>query len=174
MSNIKIIKNSITDLAVDAIVNAANSGLRAGNGVCGAIFAEAGHRQLQAACDEIGHCDTGSAVITLGFNLKAKHIIHAVGPIWQGGSKNEPKLLYSAYCNSLELAKQNNLHSIAFPLISSGIFGYPKDKAWEVAITACKDFFKSNKEYNIEIAFAVLDDSIKQLGEKILGKTMED
>lgn len=166
MSNIEIIKNGITNLGVDAIVNAANSGLRAGSGVCGAIFAEAGHRQLQAACDEIGHCDTGDAVITSGFNLKAKHIIHTVGPIWQGGGKNEPKLLYGAYYNSLELAKQNGLHSIAFPLISSGIFGYPKDKAWEVAITACKDFLENNKEYNIEITFAVLDEAIKQGGLK--------
>ena len=167
MSEIEIIKNGITNLEVDAIVNAANSGLCAGSGVCGAIFAEAGHGQLQAACDEIDHCDTGNAVITPGFKLKAKYIIHAVGPIWQGGSKNEPELLYGAYYNSLELAKQNGLHSIAFPLISSGIFGYPKDKAWEVAITACKDFLENNKEYNIKITFAVLDDSIKDLGEKI-------
>lgn len=173
MSNIQIIKNGITNLALDAIVNAANSGLRAGSGGCGAIFAEAGHRELQNACDEIGHCDTGSAVITPGFKLKAKHIIHAVGPIWQGGSKNEPELLYGAYYNSFELAKQNDLHSIAFPLISSGIFGYPKDEAWEVAIKSCMDFLENNKEYNIEITFAVLDDSIKQLGEKVLKDKLE-
>lgn len=167
MCKIEIIKNGITNLAVDAIVNAANSGLAAGSGVCGAIFAEAGHRELAKACNEIGHCDTGNAVITSGFNLNAKYIIHAVGPIWQGGNKNESKLLYGAYYNSLELAKQNNLHSIAFPLISSGIFGYPKDKAWEVAITACEDFLK-NTNYDIEITFAVLDDKVKKLGEQLL------
>ena len=173
MSKIEIVKNGITNLDVDAIVNAANSGLAAGSGVCGAIFAEAGYRELATACGKIGHCDTGKAVITPGFNLKAKHIIHAVGPIWQGGNKNEPELLYGAYYNSLELAKQNGLRSIAFPLISSGIFGYPKDKAWEVAITACKDFIDKNKDFDIEITFAVLKDSIKELGEKTLKDLME-
>ena len=100
MSTITIQKISITDLATDAIVNAANDGLWAGGGVCGAIFRAAGHSQLQAACDAIGHCDTGSAVITPGFRLKAKYIIHAVGPRWSGGNHKEPQLLYSAYTKS--------------------------------------------------------------------------
>ena len=104
MSSIEIRKISITDLNTDAIVNAANDGLWAGSGVCGAIFDAAGYTLLKKACDEIGHCDTGSAVITPGFNSKAKYIIHAVGPIWRGGDNNEPQLLYSAYHKALELA----------------------------------------------------------------------
>ena len=129
MSTIEIRRVSITDLDTDAIVNAANEGLWAGGGVCGAIFKAAGHDQLQAACHKIGHCDTGSAVITPGFHLKAKYIIHAVGPRWAGGSHDEPKLLYGAYRRALELAVENGCQSIGFPLISAGIFGYPVEKA---------------------------------------------
>ena len=107
MSSIAIQKTSIVDLDTDAIVNAANEGLWAGGGVCGAIFRAAGHDQLQEACIRISHCATGSAVITPGFNLKAKYIIHAVGPVWRGGNQDEPKLLYGVYRKSLELAQQN-------------------------------------------------------------------
>lgn len=170
MSSIQIIKKGITKLEVEAIVNAANSHLLAGGGVCGAIFKDAGYSQLATACDKIGHCDTGSAVITPGFNLKAKYIIHAVGPIWNGGNNDEPKKLYDCYLRSLELARENGCHSIAFPLISSGIFGYPKDKAWRKALQACQDFLKNNEDYDIDICFAVLDDSVLELGEK----TMQD
>lgn len=119
MSSITIQKISITDLATDSIVNAANNGLWAGGGVCGAIFRAASHDQLQAACAAVGHCDTGSAVITPGFRSKAKYIIHAVGPRWYGGHNQEPQLLYSAYIRALELATENGCHSIAFPLISA-------------------------------------------------------
>ena len=104
MNTIKIMKTDITDLAADAVVNAANEGLWAGSGVCGAIFAAAGYEKLQAACNEIFHCDTGSAVITPGFGLKAKYIIHAVGPVWRGDSRNEPQLLYDANFNALTLS----------------------------------------------------------------------
>lgn len=165
---IQIIKKGITKLEADAIVNAANSQLQAGGGVCGAIFEEAGHKELTAACREIGHCKTGSAVITPGFSLKAKYIIHAVGPIWNGGNSGEAKLLYGSYFSALELAKANGCHSIGFPLISSGIFGYPKDKAWKKAIQACQDFLAQNHDYDIDIYFAVLDEKIQQLGEKML------
>ena len=161
-------KIGITDLSTDAIVNAANDGLWAGGGVCGAIFRAAGHDKLQAACNAIGHCDTGSAVITPGFDLKAKYIIHAVGPVWCGGNSNEPQLLYGAYRRSLELAVENGCHSIGFPLISAGIFGYPKDKAWRKAIQACCDFFEKNPGADLQIVFAVLDDSILALGQQIL------
>lgn len=169
MGNISIVKKGITRLETDAIVNAANEGLWAGGGVCGAIFAEAGYEELQDACDKIGHCDTGKAVITPGFKLPAKYIIHAVGPVWNGGSHNEPELLYGAYKESLLRAKENDCHSIGFPLISAGIFGYPKDKAWKQAIQACRDFISDNPDYEIDIVFAVLDDSIMELGQKILG-----
>lgn len=168
MNTIKIRKIGITDLSTDAIVNAANDGLWAGGGVCGAIFRAAGHDKLEAACSAIGHCDTGSAVITPGFDLKAKFIIHAVGPVWRGGSSNEPQLLYGAYRRSLELAVENGCHSIGFPLISAGIFGYPKDKAWRKAIQACCDFFEKNPDADLQVIFAVLDDSILALGQQTL------
>ena len=141
MSSIKIQKISITELDTDAIVNAANSGLMMGSGVCGAIFRAAGAVKLQAACWKIGHCKTGGAVITPGFNLKARNVIHAVGPVWHGGHKGEPEDLYNAYKSSLTVAKDNDLHSIAFPLISAGIYGYPLDQAWERALTACSDYY---------------------------------
>ena len=166
MSSLSIQKISITKLEVDAIVNAANSGLMMGGGVCGAIFREAGAAKLQAACLKIGGCKTGDAVITPGFDLPAKHVIHAVGPVWYGGGRGEPELLYSAYKRSLEVAKENGLHSIAFPLISAGIYGYPREQAWERALTACKDFIDANNGYEINIIFAVIDDDIMADGRK--------
>ena len=170
MSSLSIQKISITKLEVDAIVNAANSELQHGGGVCGAIFRAAGPRELQAACDKIGGCKTGDAVITPGFNLPAKHVIHAVGPVWHGGGRGEPELLYSAYKSSLEVAKENGLHSIAFPLISSGIYGYPKEQAWERALTACRDFINADSDYEIDIIFAVIDDSILADGRKMMAE----
>ncbi len=159
-----ILKKSITEPDTDVVVNAANDGLWAGSGVCGAIFSAAGHKQLQAACDKIGHCDVGSAVITPGFNLKSKYIIHAVGPIWKDGKQNEPDLLYSAYYKSLELAVENDCHSIGFPLLSAGIFGYPVKDAWHQAIKACTDFQHEHPANVISIVFAVLDDRILNVG----------
>ena len=167
-SNIEIRQTDIADLDVDAIVNAANRQLLEGSGVCGAIFRKAGSTQLADACSEIGCCETGNAVITPGFNLSAKYIIHAVGPIWHGGDKNEAELLYSTYKQSLILAKENECHSIGFPLISSGIYGYPKGQAWEIAIQACNDFINDNPDYPICIVFAVLSDRSKEMGEKAI------
>lgn len=167
-STIEIMQTGITDLDVDVIVNAANTHLREGGGVCGAIFHEAGSEELAKACNEIGRCNTGDAVITPGFNLKADYIIHAVGPIWKGGDNNEEELLYSAYENSLKLAKEHECHSIGFPLISSGIYGYPKDEAWKIALKACRNFLRKNSNYNIQITFAVLSDSSKNRGEYFL------
>ena len=170
MSKIQIKKSGITDIEADAIVNAANSGLWAGTGVCGAIFDAAGHNELQRACQEIGHCDVGSAVITPGFKSKAKFIIHAVGPIWNGGNNKEAELLFGAYYRSLELAEENKCESIVFPLISAGVFGYPVDKAWKVAFDACENFIEDHPTYEIEIIFAVLDIGIMKIGCDILGK----
>ena len=167
---ISIRKISITDLRTDAVVNAANEGLWEGGGVCGVIFRNAGSKELTEACEEIGGCKTGGAVITPGFNLHAKYIIHAVGPRWSGGNKKEPELLYSAYMQSLKLAKENDCHSIGFPLISAGIFGYPLEQAWDVAIRACRDYMDSNPDHDIEIIFAVLDDRIMQIGSEILNQ----
>ena len=164
--SIQIKKISITDLDTDAIVNAANDGLWVGDGVCGAIFKAAGHDKLQAACNKIGHCNTGSAVITPGFDLKAKYIIHAVGPRWTDGKHDEPQLLYSAYWSSLELAVKNGCRSIGFPLISSGIFGYPVEQAWRKALQACRDFLAKGNQ--IDIVFAVLSSGSVELGRKTL------
>ncbi len=168
MSDIQIQKISITQLHTDAIVNAANEGLWEGGGVCGAIFREARSKELRKACEAIGGCKTGSAVITPGFALPAKYIIHAVGPRWSGGERNEPKLLYGAYERSLLLAKEKDCHSIGFPLISAGIFGYPVEQAWRKALQACADFIGKNPDYEIEVVFAVLEDDIQAIGEKML------
>ena len=167
MSSIKIIKRGITKMKVDAVVNAANSQLSYGGGVCGYIFDDAGVANMQKACNAIGGCKTGHAVITPGFNLPAQYVIHAVGPIWNDGEHDEKKLLYSAYKQSLLLAKKNNLHTIAFPLISAGIYGVPKDIAWRKALQACNDFIKNNPDYEMDISFAVVDDNVMRLGESI-------
>ena len=172
MISIELEKISIVDLETDAVVNAANSGLQAGGGVCGAIFRAAGYDRLQEACDAIGHCDTGSAVITPGFDLKAKYVIHAVGPIYMDGKHQEPEKLYSAYRSALEVAVGNECRSIGFPLISAGIYGYPLEEAWDVAITACTDFLKDNPNSPIKIIFAVLDDRILKAGNMALDRAL--
>ncbi len=125
----------ITTERVDAIVNAANEGLRRGGGVCGAIFAAAGP-ELDDACAAIGCCATGEAVVTPGFALPARWIVHTVGPVWHGGDRGEPELLGSCYRRSLEVARDAGATSIAFPAISTGIFGYPPHGAAEVAVEA--------------------------------------
>ena len=168
MRTIAIRKTGITALDTDAIVNAANEGLWAGGGVCGAIFRAAGHDRLQAACNQIGHCDTGGAVITPGFDLRAKYIIHAVGPRWTDGRHKEPELLYSAYYNSLALAAANHCRSVGFPLISAGIFGYPVRQAWRRALDACRDFLDQHQDLPLDIVFAVLDDEIMKIGRQAL------
>ncbi len=130
---IEAIEADITRLAVDAIVNAANESLEAGGGVCGAIHRAAGP-ELLAECRSIGHCPTGEARITKGYRLPAKYVIYAVGPVWHGGAQGEPDLLASCYRASLALAAQHGVRSIAFPAISTGIFGYPLDQATRIAI----------------------------------------
>ncbi|MEZ4358159.1 MAG: macro domain-containing protein [Eubacteriales bacterium] len=140
-----LVKNDITKMPVDTIVNAANSTLKMGGGVCGAIFAAAGAKKLQEECDTIGRCAVGEAVITSGYDLLAKYIIHTVGPIWRGGSEGEPELLKNCYINSLNLSLKYGCKSVAFPLISSGIFGYPKGKALKIAILTIKEFLKENE-----------------------------
>ena len=164
MSSIRIQKVGITNVGTEIIVNAANEGLWQGGGVCGVIFRAAGASQLTAACNQIGHCDTGSAVITPAFNLNAKYIVHAVGPQWIDGNNREPQQLYGAYKKSLELTKENGCHSIGFPLISAGIFGYPMTQAWRKALQACHDFINQHQDYSIDIVFAVIDDLVYDVG----------
>ena len=168
MSDIKIVKKGITNMDVDCVVNAANEGLWAGGGVCGAIFNAAGMSELKKACNKLGGCHTGMAVITPGFKLKAKYIIHAVGPMWKDGRHKEPQLLYSAYKESLNLAAENSCRSIAFPLISAGIYGYPIDKAWRKALQACKDWINNHPDTEMTIYFAIIDDNVLELGKSTM------
>ena len=170
MSKIELLNASCADQTVDAVVNAANTGLIQGGGVCGFIFRDAGVEKMTKACTAIGHCDEGSAVITPGFDLPAKYVIHAVGPRYVDGNHEEPKLLYSAYEHALLLAEEYGLKSIGFPLISAGIFGYPVEEAWEIAIRACNDFLSDNPDRDIDIVFAVIDDRIKKIGEDQLNR----
>ena len=138
MSRLLAVSGDITQETTDAIVNAANSSLAPGGGVCGAIHRAAGS-ELARACAELGGCPTGDARITPGFALKAGHVIHAVGPVWHGGAKGEPDHLASCYRRSLEVADENGLRSIAFPAISTGIYGYPLDQATEIAVRTVRD-----------------------------------
>ena len=141
---LKVISGDITEIDVDAIVNAANTSLQMGGGVCGAIFAAAGEERLQRACDNLAPIKTGEAVITLGFNL-AKHIIHTASPVYQDGKHGEAELLRSCYVNSLDLAKRHGCQSIAFPLISSGIYRYPKENALDVAMSTINEWLGNNE-----------------------------
>jgi O-acetyl-ADP-ribose deacetylase (regulator of RNase III) len=136
---IEIIQGDITTLDADAVVNAANTSLRGGGGVDGAIHRAAG-KQLLDACREIGGCPTGDARITPGFNLPARWVIHTVGPVWSGGDSGEPELLESAYRSSLELAMQHDIDTIAFPGISTGVYGFPKQRAAQIALDTMTEY----------------------------------
>lgn len=162
-----IVRQDITKMKVDVIVNAANTELQMGGGVCGAIFKAAGPRELQAACNELAPIKTGEAVITPGFALPASYIIHAAGPVYQHTNPEQSeKLLRTAYLNSLRLAAKNECESIAFPLISSGIYGYPKEEALQVATSTIQDFLS---DHDMTVYLAVFDKASFTVSKKLLG-----
>jgi len=151
-------------MQVDVIVNAANTALQMGGGVCGAIFKAAGAAQLQQACDELGPIKTGEAVITGGFNLPAQYVIHTAGPVYKDGKHGEAELLRLCYINSLILAQENGCKSIAFPLISSGIYGYPKAEALAIAVSTISSFLMNSV---MTVFLVVFDKETFALSEKL-------
>lgn len=165
-SKIALIQEDITSLSVDAIVNAANSKLAGGGGVDGAIHRVAGPELLEE-CKKLNGCQTGSAKITKAYNLPCKFVIHTVGPVWRGGNANESELLKTCYSTSLEIANNNNLTSIAFPNISTGIYGFPKKKAAQIAVDTVKDFLSKNKILQ-NVYFVCFDDENYGIYKQIL------
>lgn len=162
-----IVRQDITKMQVDAIVNAANTDLAMGGGVCGAIFKAAGAVRLQEVCDKVSPIKTGEAAITPGFKLPAKYVIHAAGPVYrQWDTAQNEKLLRSAYTESLKLALENGCESIAFPLISSGIYGYPKEEALRVAVSAIKNFLAEN---DMDVYLAIFDRDSFAVSERLVG-----
>ncbi len=158
-ATLSLIQGDITKQATDAIVNAANSSLMGGGGVDGAIHRVGGPAILEECkkiVAQIGRLPTGQAVITTGGNLPAKYVIHTVGPIWRGGESKEPELLRNCYLNSLKLAKEKGIKTISFPSISTGAYGYPVEKASQVAVKAVIDFLKENQEIK-EVTFVLFD-----------------
>jgi O-acetyl-ADP-ribose deacetylase (regulator of RNase III) len=166
MKRIELIRGDITKVEADAVVNAANSSLLGGGGVDGAIHRAAGPALLEA-CRKLNGCPAGQAKITDGFNLKAKYIIHTVGPVWHGGNNNENGLLEKCYTNSLQLASMHSVKTIAFPNISTGIYGFPKDKAAHIAIHAVKNWIETHPEPE-KILFVVFDEENAEIYNQLL------
>jgi O-acetyl-ADP-ribose deacetylase len=162
---IEIVQGDITRLAVDAIVNAANSSLLGGGGVDGAIHRAAGP-ELVAECAKLGGCPTGEAKLTAGYRLPARHVIHTVGPVWHGGGKGEPELLRNCYRNCFRIAREHKLKSIAFPAISAGIYGYPMEKACRIALEEAQAALAANPHLE-RVVFAVFSDDARLVYEQL-------
>ena len=165
---IKLVRGDITKIAAGAIVNAANRSLLGGGGVDGAIHRAAGPGLL-AECRTLGGCETGKAKLTKGYNLPAPYVIHAVGPVWRGGTGDEEVLLAGAYRSALDLAAENGIRSVAFPNISTGVYGYPKDKAAAVAIRTVSNFLDGHPEMD-KVIFVCFDEDNHRLYEQRLGE----
>lgn len=165
---LELVQGDITRQKVDAIANAANSGLRGGGGVDGAIH-RAGGPGIMEECRRIGGCPTGSAVITGAGNLDAKHVIHAVGPVYRGGAGGEPELLASAYRASLELAGKHGLRSIAFPSISTGVYGYPVDEAAPIALRVASEHLRGETSLEL-VRFVLFDEATYTAYERALAQ----
>ena len=161
----QVVQNDITKMETDAIVNAANSGLQMSGSVCGAIFRAAGETQMQEACNRYGFCSAGEAVITPGFNLPAKYVIHTVGPIWRGGDCNEGRLLADCYRNSLEAAASHELRSVAFPSISTGVYSFPVEKAAKIAVATVDKYLEEHKGVFDRVTWVLFDERTKQIYE---------
>lgn len=169
-AQIELVLGDITELDVDALVNAANNTLLGGGGVDGAIHRKAG-KELLAECRPLNGCETGQAKITKGYNLKARHVIHTVGPVWHGGEKNEAQLLASAYRESLKLAEFNGLKSVAFPCISTGVYHFPDEQAAVIALNTIESFDFQSVEKIILCCFLQKDFDIYQ---KLLAEKSEN
>jgi O-acetyl-ADP-ribose deacetylase (regulator of RNase III) len=165
---VELINGDITSLDVDAIVNAANNSLLGGGGVDGAIHNAAGP-ELLSECESLNGCKTGQSKITKGYRLKARHIVHTVGPVWYGGNKDETELLASCYQTSLELAKSNKMKTIAFPGISTGVYGFPKDLAALIAVNETKRFLNRNN-YPEKVIFVTFGSENHEIYRKLLDK----
>ncbi len=168
----QIVRNDITKMEVDAIVNAANTSLLGGGGVDGAIHEAAGPRLLEE-CRKLGGCPVGEARITYGYNLPAKYVIHTVGPVWTGGRNNEERLLASAYRSSLRLAKEHEVGSIAFPLISSGAYGFPKERALKIAVDTITSTLREDGYDDMEAYLVIFDSAASVLSEELYGEIEE-
>ena len=169
-ATLSLLQGDITQQSTQAIVNAANTSLLGGGGVDGAID-RAGGPAILEECKKIGGCKTGDAVITTGGNLKARYVIHTVGPVWRGGESGEPELLKNAYANSLKIARENGTTSVAFPSISTGAYRYPLEKAAEIALSAAIEFLKKNPEIE-RVHFVLFDTTTYKAYEKILSNAL--